>query len=75
MHPILLLFPLLRSSPNLEKLKIEVILNIIFWMSSLCFWKSSCCCQLIFFITFIGEDSKLGARMGYKLWYPKWRVH
>jgi hypothetical protein len=37
MHPILLLFPLLRSSPNLEKLKIEVILNIIFWISSLCF--------------------------------------
>jgi len=32
MHRISLMFCLLRSSPNLEKLKIEVILKVAFWI-------------------------------------------
>ena len=39
MEPILLLFSLLRSSPNLEKLKIEVMLNAIFWTFIIMFLK------------------------------------
>jgi len=41
MHPILFMFTLLRSCHNLEKLEIEVMLDVAFWIPFFTLFKGN----------------------------------
>ena len=62
MEPILLLFSLLRSSPNLEKLKIEVMLNAIFWTFIIMFLKVILLLPTDFLYYFYWRRFKIGSQ-------------